>query len=231
MINFVAIGAIIADIVLICTFIFSTITAFKKGFTFLVFNFICLIITIIAVLVLCKPLTNYVYDNTGLDEYFSENIEKSIGDFVEKQVENDKPANAGKTNISAPVVEKINSYIDEAKDNAVTNISEYVAEKLSYIVISAIVIIVLAITIRIATIFLRSILHFITELPIIHSIDKVGGIAYGVIRAYIIVYLILAILSLLSPLISNTGIIACINHSRFCERFYNDNILLNIFIK
>ena len=224
-------GATIADIALICTFIISIFAAFRKGFTYLVFNFICLLITIFAVLILCKPLTTFVYENTNVDEFFSKHIKSTIGDFIEEQLEKNTHINTGKTNIARPIAEKINTYIDEAEDKAVNNVSTYIADKLAYIVISALVVILLCIVIRISTIFLRAVLYFISELPFIHSIDKVGGIVYGVIRAYIIVYLILAILSLLSPLMANTGIIACINHSRFCEKFYNDNVFLNILIK
>ena len=224
-------GATIADLALILTFVISIFFAYRKGFTYLVFNFICLLITIFAVLILCKPLTAFVYDNTNIDESFSKGIQSSIGNFLEKQLDKSEHINTSKTNIARPIAEKINGYLDEAKENAVDNVAEYIAEKLSYIVISALVVIFLFIAIRIATIFLRTILFFITELPFIHSIDKVGGIFYGVIRAYTIVYLVLAILSLISPLISNTGIIAVINNSKICERFYNNNVFLNIFVK
>lgn len=224
-------GATIADIALICTFIISIFGAFRKGFTYLVFNFICLLITIFAVLALCKPLTTFVYENTKIDEFFSKHIKSTIGEFIEDQLEKSDHINTGKTNIARPIAEKINGYIDEAEEKAVTNVSGYIADKLAYIVISALVVIFLCIVIRVSTIFLRAVLYFISELPFIHSIDKVGGIVYGVIRAYIIVYLILAILSLLSPLMANTGIIACINNSRFCTKFYNDNVFLKILIK
>ena len=224
-------GATIADIALICTFIISIFAAFRKGFTYLVFNFICLLITIVAVLALCKPLTTFVYENTKIDEFFSKHIKNTIGDFVEEQLEKSDHINTGKTNIARPVADKINSYIDEAEDKAVKNVSSYVADKLAYIVVSALVVIFLCIVIRVSTIFLRAILYFISELPIIHSIDKVGGIFYGLLRAYIIVYLILAIFSLLSPLMANTGIIASINASKFCSRFYNNNVFLKILIK
>ena len=231
MIDFVAIGAHIADIALICTFIISIFAAFRKGFTYLVFNFICLLITIFAVLILCRPLTNFIYENTKVDEFFSKHIKSTIGEFIEDQLEDNDHINTEKTNISRPIAEKINDYIDEAEDSTVKSVSSYIADKLSYIVISALVVIFLCIVIRISTIFLRAVLYFISELPIIHSIDKVGGIVYGVIRAYIIVYLILAIFSLLSPLMANTGLIASINASRFCSKFYNDNVFLKIFIK
>jgi len=231
MIDFISIGAVVADIALICTFIISIFAAFRKGFTFLVFNFISLIITLFAVLLLCKPLTTFVYENTNIDEFFSRHIKNTIGDFIEEQIEKNGHINTGKTEIARPIADKINSYIDEAEEKAVKDVAVYVADKLAYIVISALVVIILCIVIRIATIFLRTVLYFISELPFIHSIDKVGGIIYGVLRAYTVIYLILAIFSLLSPLMANTGIIACINNSKFCEKFYNNNVLLNIFVK
>lgn len=230
MIDFIAVGAIIADIAVLGTFIYSILLAYRRGFTILVFNLICMVITVVAVLIFCKPLTNLVYENTNIDEFFSKNIQKSIGTFLEEQIEKNGHINTKNTNIAKPVAEKINSYIDEVKDDSVSNISEYVADNLSYIVISAIVVIVLSIVVRLLTILLRSVLYFITKLPIISKIDKAGGIVYGVLRAYLIVYLILAVLSLISPLISNTGIIACINNSKICKIFYNNNVFLNIFI-
>ena len=231
MIDFVSVGATIVDIVLICTFIISIFDAFRRGFTVLVFNLICLIITIVAVVALCKPLTTFVYENTKIDEFFTKHIKNTIGDFLEEQIEKNGKINTAKTEISRPIADKINSYIEEAEEKSADNISKYVAEKLSYVVISAIVVIVLCIVVRLSTVLLRTVLFFITELPIIHSLDKVGGIAYGVIRAYAIVYLILAILSLLSPLMADSGLIAAINNSRFCEKFYNNNVFLNILLK
>ena len=231
MIDFVSVGAIIADIVLVCTFVISIFAAFRRGFTILVFNLICMLITLVAVLVFCKPLTTFVYENTGIDEIFSKHIRNSIGTFIEEQVEKNGEINTGKTQIARPIADKINSYIEDISEDSTKNVSKYVAEKLSYIVISAIVIIVICIVSRISMIFIRAFLYFITELPIIHSLDKVGGIAYGLLRAYLIVYLVLAILSLLSPLMANTGIIAAINNSRFCEKFYNNNVFLNILLK
>jgi len=225
------VGGIIADIILIVTFIASTLEGANRGFTVLVFNLVCWIITIIAVFLLCKPVTNFIYEKTNIDESFSKGIQSTIGNFIEKQIEKNGQIDNSKTNISTSVVTKINGYIEEAKDNSVKNVSKYIADKLSYIVISALVIIILLITIRIATIFLRTFLEFLTDLPLIHSLDYVGGLLYGLFRAYIIIYFVLAVFSLLSPILANTGIIASIRASRICSIFYNNNVLLNILMK
>ena len=221
-------GAIIADIALISILVISILAGFRKGFAILVFDCIAWLVTIIAVIALFKPVTTFVCDKTGADEFFSKHIKTTIGDFVEEQLANSEHINTSKTNIARPIAEKINTYIDEAKNDSVDSFSSYIADKLSYIVIAAIVVIVLCIVIRIAAICLKSLLYFITDLPFIHSIDKVGGTIYGVLRGFFLVYLILAILSLISPLIADSGIIAAINHSKVCKIFYNNNLFLKI---
>ena len=56
MIDFVSVGAIIADVAFIFVFAISVFLAYRKGFTILVFNSIGLLLGIIAVIALCKPL-------------------------------------------------------------------------------------------------------------------------------------------------------------------------------
>lgn len=228
MIDFVNVGSTIMDIVVVAVLIISVCQAYKRGLTTLIFNLVCLLITLIAVLVLCKPVTTWVFDNTGIDEFFSKHIESTIGKTIEENLGDDDLINPEKTNISESVVNMINKYISEAKKNSVDNLAKFVADKLSYIVVSAIVVILLCIVVRIATVFLRAILYFLSHLPIIRLFDKSGGAVYGLIRGYIIIYTILAVLSLLSPLLADTGLIACIKASSICSNFYNNNVFLKI---
>ena len=116
MIDFVSVGAIIADVILVAVFVFSVFLAYRKGFTILVFNSIGLIVGIIAVIALCKPLTTLVYENTGIDEFFSKHIQNATQDFLDEQIEKNGHINTGKTNIARPIADKINSYIDEAEE-------------------------------------------------------------------------------------------------------------------
>jgi len=229
MINFVNIGSVIADILVICIFILSIFQAYRRGLTSMIFNLVCLLITVIAVLILSKPITNLIYEHTNIDEFFSNHIENAIGEFIEEQIEKNGKIDTSKTNLSESIVNTINGYIQEAEEKSVTHVSKFVADKLSYFIISAIVLVVLFIVVRISTLFLKVLLYFLSHLPIIKNFDKFGGIAYGIFRAYIIIYFVLAILSLLSPLFSNIGLNAYIKASHICSKFYNNNIFLKIF--
>lgn len=223
------IGSIIADIAIIAILIISIFQAYKRGLTMLVFHLACLVITLIVVFILCKPITDVIFYNTGFGHFISTHIEDSIGNFIEENIKDDKLIDSKNTNLPESIVNKINDYVIEARESSSDNISKFVSDKLSYIAVSAIVVILLFIIVRIATLFLKGVLYFLSHLPLIRSFDKLGGAVYGIIRGYIIIYGILAIISLLSPLFADSGLIACIKHSNICSIFYNNNILFKIF--
>ena len=133
--------------------------------------------------------------------------------------------------MSEAIAKKINTYITEAKENAEENITAYVATNLSNFVVSGIVVLGLAIVIRIASIFIKVAVSILASLPIIKTVDKTGGFVFGLIRGFVIVYLILAVISLISPLIADATLTGMIKNSNLCANLYNNNILLNIFVK
>lgn len=230
MINFLAIGGIIADIVILAIILLSTGQGYRRGLSLLVYQAVALIITIILVLTLCQPVTNFVITNTELDEFVTEKIENMLESTFENIAEGELISSED-SNISEAISTKINSYISEAKESATENITTYVAEKLSLFVVSGIVVLGLSIVIRLASTFLRIVISVLASLPIINKIDKVGGFAFGLIRGLAIVYLILAVISLISPLIANSAFTGMIKCSNICSKLYNNNIILNMFLK
>ena len=67
----------------------------------------------------------------------------------------------------------------------------------------------------------------IAKLPVIKQFDKLGGVIYGVLEGIIIIYLVLAIISFISPMIGE-NIIAAIDESMVGSMLYNNNLLLKI---
>ena len=66
---------------------------------------------------------------------------------------------------------------------------------------------------------------------IIKLFNKSGGLVFGIFKGFVIVYAILAILSVLSPIISQLGIISSIQDSILGSSMYNNNVLLKLFFK
>lgn len=65
-----------------------------------------------------------------------------------------------------------------------------------------------------------------TEVPIIKQVNKLGGLIFGIIKAGIFVFLIMATVAFLSPLAPEMKLVEAIQASYVGAYFYNNNILL-----
>lgn len=134
------------------------------------------------------------------------------------------------TNTAMPeiITNYIGETISEAADTAKANIAEVVATNLAITAIKIITLILLFILIRIALICIKFITNIIASLPIISSINKIGGVAYGLIEGLFIIYLALAIAMAISTITGNNDILIYINQSNLGKTMFNNNILLKI---
>ncbi len=221
----------IVDIIIILIFVSSIAIAYVRGLSSVIYQLASWIITIILIFVLCRPITNVIIDNTTLDETISEKIQINLEDNFGENLEEGTSISEEDSNISNSVIGLINGYISEANEKGTENIAKYVSDEISYIAVSAIVILGIFIFARVISLILKFVLDVIVSLPVFGTVNKVGGIAYGVIRAFLIIYIVLAIISLLSPTLANTGLILAIKSSHIGSIFYNDNIILNFLQK
>ena len=217
----------IVDIIIILIFVASIAIAYIRGLSSVIYQLASWIITIILIFVLCRPITNVIVDKTSLDETISSTIQENLEDNFGENLEEGTTINEDDSNISDSVISIINDYIVDANEREEENVAGYVASQISYIAVSAIVILGIFIFARIVSLLLKFILDVIVSLPIFVSVNRVGGVAYGVLRAFLIIYIVLAIISLLSPTLADTGLISTIKSSHIGSIFYNDNIILN----
>ena len=220
-------GSIIVDLIIILIFAISILIAYLKGIASILYNIISWLLVVVCVCFLYEPITNIIIDKTGYDEFISEKVESNLDGLFE----DGELIDTEDSNISNSFINIINEYVEEANEANVTNVEEYVADEISYMIVSVTVMVVIFIFVKVIMFLVQFVLEFIVSLPFIRSFNKFIGIIYGVIRAFLLIYIILAVLSLVSPLLSNTEIISCIKASNIGSIFYNDNIILDFLKK
>lgn len=213
----------IIDLIIVAIIAISVFLGYKRGLTGSILKILSFVIAVIIAIILFKPVSNFVINNTLIDEKIEEAIVSTVADDVneEGKVEED-------TNLPQSIVDYINESVENAADDVKKTVVEQTAKDISITIINAAVAIILFIVARILLIFIKAITNLITELPIIKQVDKIGGIIYGLVAALVIIFIILAIISFISPLIENTGLLAMINKSVLGSVLYNNNLLLTI---
>lgn len=227
-INWITISSIVVDLVIISILIFCIYWGQRRGLTDLLFKLIIFIVSLIISFVFYKPVANLVMEKTQIDEWLNVRIEETL---IGHEIVDGELINKDETNMSDGTIKLINSIIKDGVNETKDNLVRYIAEKLSYFMISTLTLIALLIIVRVCLGFLRSIASIIAKLPIINLVDKIGGFAFGLLKGIVVIYVVLAILSIISPLIANLRILNAINDSYIGSRMYNNNLLLNLIIK
>ena len=80
--------------------------------------------------------------------------------------------------------------------------------------------------VRIICYILQMILNVVFNLPILSSINGIGGTAVGVISVLIKVWIVLAIISFISPLPAFEGLTSYIDKTFLVKLLYNNNMLV-----
>ena len=217
--------SIIIDLIIVGILGISIFSGYKKGLTKCIIKILSFIIAVVVAAILVKPVSNFVIEKTQIDDNIKESVVNLVGDDVQDngKVKED-------SNLPEAMVKYINETVETAIEEAKDNVVNIAAEGIATTTINVSVAILLFIVVRIALIFVSALSKIITDLPIIKQFDKTGGILYGALKALIIIFVVFAIISLISPMIEQTGIIVAINKSFIGSVLYNNNILLNIML-
>lgn len=227
-INWVAFGGILVDLVIISIIISTSYWGYRRGLVAVLFKVLVFIVSLLIVFLLYKPVSASIMKNTQLDEWLTKAIRSNLEGTT---LENGDLLEPTESNFSKSVVELINSFVSEALNKAVDDAVGYVSEQLAQFMIRVGTMLLLFIISRFFLLFIRFAAELIANLPFIKMFNKSGGLIYGVIKGFLTVYLILAVFSVISPLISTWGVISAIEDSSLGNKMYNNNIILNIVIK
>ncbi len=202
----------ILDLIVILVIALFTFIGYKQGLIKVAIKIASFFIAIIIALVLFKPVSTLVINNTTIDD----KIENAI---IEKITpEGMKPEDKVETqNLPSGIIKNTN--------DSIKNIAETLTTKL----IEICTILILYIVARIVLKFIAALATLIEKIPILKQFNKLGGTVYGLVKGVLIVYVILAIIYLASPLLKeNTS--KKIEEARLTKMMYNNNIITKIML-
>lgn len=215
---------ILIDLIIVALIALFTFLGYKKGLIKVAFKILSFFIAILIAILLFKPVSSLIINNTQIDDNFKNSISQKF-QGVDLSIEVTEEQAAG---IPGFMIDFVNEYIAEAAKDATQNIAETVSTKLTETIINAGVILGLYVVARILLIFARFLLEGIANLPFLKQFNEVGGLIYGLLKGLFIVYFVLAIISLTSPMYPNAGFLRMIDKSFVGSMMYNSNILLKL---
>ena len=210
---------IIVDLIIIAVVLLFIFLGYKKGLIGSLIKLLSFIIAIVVAFVLYKPVANAVIENTIIDDNIRTTLSATLG--VENKTENTEE------NVTSTIMDNINKEIENATDEVKASVIDHTT--ITIVNIGSGIVIFLAV--RVILVLISLFAKILTDLPVIKQVDKLGGLAYGAIEGIVIVYAVLAVISLTSVIWANNAVVTAIAKSSLGEMLYNNNIILNLLFK
>jgi len=198
------------DLILIAIIALSTFIGYKKGLIKVAFGLVSFVLAIVISVVLYKPVSNFIIDYTPLDDIIEQTIEERLNSSDTNKQE--------KENI-------ISNYYSNIKNSSTAIISDGISKT----IINVGCMIIVFIISKIILLFFKFLGDLISKLPLIKQVNSAGGFLYGLLKGFIIIYLLLALIAIISPIVDINNIVNMINNSIITNIMYNNNIIFVLF--
>lgn len=214
--------AIVIDIVIVTILLLCIFLGYKRGLANSILNIVSFILAIVIAVILYKPVTDWIVQNTQIDE----SLENAIVESLSGKVNEEGTISEEETDLPKDMINYINGTIQEVvtetKDTAVVAASH----QISITIIQAGVAILVFILAKIILIVVKILTKFVTNIPIIKQVNEIGGLLYGILQGIILIWILLALISLISPMVQEGALLQEIQKAAIGNFFYENNLLL-----
>ncbi len=202
---------IVIDIILVLIVAFSAFLGYKKGLVELGAKLFAGIIAIVITLIIYKPVGNIVIKNTSIDEKIENTILEKTTNVID---ENSKISD--------------NKYIQDASDNAVSQVKEEVipeqARNIAVNVVYVATALILFIVSKIVLSIVISLANAVASLPILKQFNEIGGLLYGLVRGAIISLVLILVIGTIAKLNPNGSLSKNVESTYLLKEVY-DNVV------
>lgn len=212
--------SILVDLIIIAIIALFTFLGYKRGLIGVAFKMLSFVIAVVVAFILYKPVSSMIIHSTTWDESLTTSIQEIIKGNSEDTLNQEKIDNAPDA-----ISSYINSVVEDATAEVKANIAETVSYNLAINIIQGGVLLALYIIARIVLFFLKTLSDMIADLPVVKQFNDLGGIIYGLLEGFLILFVVLGIVSLF---FNNSVIQTAITTSYLGNFLYQNNILLMI---
>lgn len=214
--------------------VICALNGLRRGLIMTVFSTFTMVISI-AVAINISPYVSQTWQNTAFFDTVSQHVETTL--FGEDDGETDNSAGiSGQTetiqNLPLPkslkdsLLENNNAEIYDAL--GITAFRTYVANYLTCLMINALSFILVFLICIIVLKIVASCLNIISYLPVLHSMNKLGGFLLGLINGFVILWIVCIAATIFSGTELGGYIYGQINGSAFLRMIYDHNYLLTV---
>lgn len=209
---------------------YCALRGWRRGLIMTVFSMFATVIAI-AISAQLSPQLSRTWQNTALYEIVSERVEMTLFKGQDSQNDGEEGEdNRGVIN-SLPlpdVVQNVLASNDDVQNNmlGVSAFRKYIADSVTGIILNAISFVLVFVGVSIIMRIIIRCLNLLSRLPVIHTMNKMGGMLVGLLKGLILLWLICIVITIMSGTEAGIYLYGQINESPFLKYIYDNNMIM-----
>ena len=221
----------ILDIIVIILVAISGFIGIKKGLVNVIVKIAGFILAAILACTCYQRLATYLYDNYAFGQKINDSVKEFIS--IDAEVEHSEEEYINLTNIlnKFKLQNRIDLKEEEKQLDEGIALTDVVAKKITNYIMNIIAFLGIFIAVILIASIVGLILSAVCLIPGLKEVNRIGGFAVEIILAILKLWVVLGIVSLLSPMEFMSWIIEQIEKSIIVEFLYNNNLLVGLISK
>ena len=209
---------------------YCALRGWRRGLIMTVFSMFATVIAI-AISAQLSPQLSRTWQNTAFYEKVSERVEMTLFKGQDSQNDGEEGEdNRGVIN-SLPlpdVVQNVLASNDDVQNNmlGVSAFRKYIADSVTGIILNAISFVLVFVGVSIIMRIIIRCLNLLSRLPVIHTMNKMGGMLVGLLKGLILLWLICIVITIMSGTEAGIYLYGQINESPFLKYIYDNNMIM-----
>ena len=209
---------------------YCALRGWRRGLIMTVFSMFATVIAI-AISAQLSPQLSQTWQNTAFYEIVRERVEMTLFKGQDSQNDGEEGEdNRGVIN-SLPlpdVVQNVLASNDDAQKNmlGVSEFRKYIADSVTGIILNAISFVLVFAGVSIIMRIIIRCMNLLSRLPVIHTMNKMGGMLVGLLKGLILLWLICIVITIMSGTEAGIYLYGQINESPFLKYIYDNNMIM-----
>ena len=217
----------VLDIIIVGLAIISGFLGVKKGMVAIITKIIGFVLATVFAFMFYRQLANYINSNYEFPAKINNSIKKTITSESDSSKE-DVYISLSKIINKFHLSDKIDLNEEQKNITEEMDLSDIVSNKITSYVINIIAFLIIFLGVIIVTSVLSLILAAVFSLPLLSTINRLGGFFVEIVLFVIKLCIVLEIISVLSPLGFMSWVITQIDNSVFVKFLYYNNYLASL---
>lgn len=214
-------GSNVLDIAILAIMGISVFFGFRKGFLRTITGLVAIVLSLILATTFHSVVADYL-KSTALYQNVYESA-YSVLKVQEEQPEGRKDFGTGKLNLPKDITKAVQQGVDAATQSVVDSLAETVANA----AMNILSMLLLFIGIRLILLLITFLVGIFRKLPLIGWCDGLLGALIGLLRGFLITYLVMAVATFAVTVSPDGDVAQSVKQSEFAKVMYHNNVLLD----